>query len=166
MQIHTSKNTSVNSCRLPAVYNKVDWDRLKQAYSLSTDCPLVYDYGCGKYTEHIKEFLEGKGFSYVGYDKYWNPDAKLSYFPNVVICSNVLNVIDDPIVINEIQIIIRMYHVPFFITVWEGDKSGIGKQSKRDCWQANKSLEDYIYRHDDAIKNQVLTRRNYLCYIR
>ena len=166
MQIHTSKNTSVNSCRLPAVYNKVDWDRLKQAYPLSTDCPLVYDYGCGKYTEHIKEFLEGKGFSYVGYDKYWNPDAKLSYFPNVVICSNVLNVINDAIVINEVQIIIRMYHVPFCITVWESDKSGIGKQSKRDCWQANKSLEDYIQIHDDAIKNQVLTRRNYLCYIR
>lgn len=65
MQTRTSKNTSVNSWRLPAVYNKVDWDRLKQAYSLSTDCPLVYDYGCGKYTEHIRDFLEKKGFDYV-----------------------------------------------------------------------------------------------------
>ena len=31
-----------------------------------------------------------------------------------------------------------------YISVYEGNKSGIGNQSKNDCWQNNKKLIDYL----------------------
>ena len=31
------------------------------------------------------------------------------------------------------------------ITVYEGNKSGIGKASKKDCWQENRVTKDYIF---------------------
>ena len=31
-----------------------------------------------------------------------------------------------------------------YISVYEGNRSGIGKESKPGCWQENKKLKDYI----------------------
>ena len=48
-QTYTSANTSVNSKRLPAIYKKIDWYRIKNYYG---DL-VVLDIGAGKYTQHI-----------------------------------------------------------------------------------------------------------------
>ena len=40
MQKYTSKNTSVNITKAPAVYNKVRWDKLPKGVR-------VLDWGCG-----------------------------------------------------------------------------------------------------------------------
>jgi hypothetical protein len=31
-----------------------------------------------------------------------------------------------------------------FISVYEGSKTGIGRQTKKDCWQNNKRLAEYL----------------------
>ena len=31
-----------------------------------------------------------------------------------------------------------------YITVYDGDKSGIGRMTKKDCWQENRKYKDYI----------------------
>ena len=68
--------------------------------------------------------------------------------PVDVICSNVLNVIDDD---DEIQKIAR--HIEqittasggrAFITVYEGNRSGIGKQTGPDQFQRNAPLRSYL----------------------
>ena len=52
-QTYTSANTSVNSKRLPAIYKKIDWYRIKLQYNKL----VVLDIGAVKYTQHIKEYI-------------------------------------------------------------------------------------------------------------
>lgn len=82
-QEFTSKNTSVNKAKLPAIYNKLNWKFIKEtdkAYFVN-DC--VIDYGCGKYIDHIKSFLKNKGFYFMGYDLYNQPmDKNEAYVQN------------------------------------------------------------------------------------
>ena len=64
----TSKFTSVNSSKLPRIYNHIDWSQLKydkiwckNAFShlKSNFTPLiVYDWGCGRYPEVIGDFFK------------------------------------------------------------------------------------------------------------
>ena len=73
-QVITSKNTSINSSKLPAVYNKIDWDALMfqwyKEHNGLNPLGIVLDYGCGRYTQHIQDFVNSKGFYYIGYDPY------------------------------------------------------------------------------------------------
>lgn len=64
-----------------------------------------------------------------------------------VTISNVLNVIND----NDSQL--KLLQKAFdnlknggscFITVYEGDRSGIGRQTGPDQWQENKKLDNYL----------------------
>ena len=100
-QRFTSAATSINSHKLPAVYSKVKFS-----------APVVLDIGCGKYTDHIRDRLTEQGIDYLPYDPYNQTmsrnvistyDAK-HYIetgnPLAVVCSNVLNVIDN----DEIEI--------------------------------------------------------------
>ena len=57
-QEFTSKNTSVNKAKLPAIYNKLNWEVINatnKAYAVDN---TVIDYGCGKHTNHIINFLK------------------------------------------------------------------------------------------------------------
>ena len=176
----TSKNTSVNSKKLPAIYNRLNWDALREHWSKLTKfnrTPIVLDFGCGRYTDHIEHFLATKGFIYKGYDPFWksykeNYDA-LSSEAYIVICSNVLNVILDEETFNNIQRYIRDFSflAPlgktwvkepsfYFITVYEGDKSGIGYITKPDCFQRNETLDNYIFRYEDVIYKNTITTEN------
>lgn len=176
----TSKNTSVNSKKLPAIYNRLDWDALREHWAKLTKfnrTPVVLDFGCGRYTDHIEHFLATKGFIYKGYDPFWkskkeNYDA-LSSEAYIVICSNVLNVILDEETVNNIQRYIRDFNflAPlgktlvkepsfYYITVYEGDKSGIGYITKSDCFQRNETLDNYIFRYEDVIYKNTITTEN------
>lgn len=162
-QICSSKNTSVNATVLPSVYSLIDWKKLKA--HISAKPPVVLDYGCGRHTEHIEQFLNAQGFSYYGYDPYWLPNKSLPAKCDVVICSNVLNVIDSYLVQSQIQQKIRSYQVPFFIKVYEGDRSTIGRKTKDDCYQCNQPTDYYLYNYGDEIKRKVITRVDYLPFI-
>ena len=36
------------------------------------------------------------------------------------------------------------YGAPVYITVYEGDRSGVGRQTGKDQWQNNRPLRDYL----------------------
>lgn len=162
MQNFTSRNTSINSTKLPTVFRKV-----KQFN------PIIFDYGCGRYTDHIRKHLLGKCV-YLPYDPYNKTpeDNKASKFvlslaikdgyPVDVVCSNVLNVIDDQGTIEsiakEIETIITTTGGTGYITVYEGNKSGIGRQTGPDQYQRNEPIKNYLkYFSHATIKNGVIT---------
>ena len=153
IQKHTSKNTSVNKENLPRIYTHINWEKFRGE--------KVLDYGCGRYTQHIQKLMALYDIDWYGYDPYWrneflNMDA-LHCNPNIVVCSNVFNVLDNYRDVTRIHDYIRYKLCPtFFYTVFEGNKTGIGKESKKDCWQRNETLENYLY-SDEVIKCRIAT---------
>ena len=61
-QEFTSANTSINTKKLPAIYNKIDWNKLIGK--------TVFDFGCGKQEtiNLIRDFLEKYDIDYIPYD--------------------------------------------------------------------------------------------------
>lgn len=161
-QTYTSKNTSINSGKLPAVYGKA-----------KLTASLVMDYGAGRYTDHIRDHVNALHKTYLPYDPYNLPDernavtatlvcnAMYVHFPVDVICSNVLNVIDDD---REVQKIAR--HIEEittasggtgYVTVYEGNRSGTGKQTGPDQYQRNEPLRNYLrYFRNATIQNGMI----------
>ena len=149
VQRFTSAATSINSRKLPAVYSKV-----------SFSAPAVLDIGCGKYTEHIKDRLSENGIDYIPYDPYNQPDAvnKQAYIdaehyikighPLAVVCSNVLNVIDSDDVVKTLARAIQWWVTRSqgtgYVTVYEGDRTGNGRQTGKDSFQRNEPLRAYL----------------------
>lgn len=149
-QEFTSKNTSVNKAKLPAIYNKLNWKFIKENDKAYFVNDWVIDYGCGKYTDHIKSFLKDKGFYFIGYDVYNQPMDKnqeaLEALENgtsigVVICSNLLCVIKEDEIVQQIVNQVTATRQPYFFTVYEANKSGIGRQTGKDQWQRNQTLK-------------------------
>lgn len=149
-QTCTSAGTSVNSRRLPAVYRKFP----------ARFGGLLLDYGCGKYIDHIRNVVEvAAKMSYLPYDPYNQPEetnaktweavqwAAANVVPVDVVCSNVLNVIDDDDTVRSIvQQIASIAHATggtAYITVYEGDRSGVGRKTGPDQYQRNQPLEYY-----------------------
>ena len=180
MQKRSSKNTSINTRRLPAVYNKVDW----RHYAHAADDYRVFDIGCGQLaTQHIV-YNKLKQF---GIKKFypWDPNHKCMgnkiktvtemnkvNTNKVIICSNVLNVIDDDNALHTLIAFIcdmsvvqepnGIYHMnPVFVSVYEGDKSGVGRQTKKDCWQRNEQLIFYLSKFNDYIKHKYHHNANF-----
>lgn len=162
MQTYTSSATSINRTKLPAVYDKV------KAFA-----PCVLDYGCGKYTKHISDHLNSLDADLLPYDPYNQPlETNLDTLEQVrwhmirsapldVICSNVLNVIDSDgevsRICNDIEKIATTTGGTAYVTVYEGDRSGVGRQTGRDQFQRNESLRDYLrFFHHATIKNNMI----------
>lgn len=135
MQKYTSKNTSVNSKRVPALFSKFCFEGKS-----------VLDYGCGKYPEIIKEYVESCSGKYFGYDPYnlGNEIPKNQKF-DVVTISNVLNVIQEEEVITRIIDDAMRIADLAIVSVYEGDKSGFGRKTKEDCYQRNQSKNWYYH---------------------
>lgn len=141
-QKYSSKNTSINSIKLPAIYNKYDFEKGS----------TILDYGCGKYVNHIKNKMNDNGCTWYGYDKYNQTDEfndvaerlmeHKDYF-DVGICSNVLNVIDNLDVIKDIIRKIKDCCKTAVFFIYEGNRSGEGNISKKDCWQRNEKTIKY-----------------------
>lgn len=154
IQNHTSKNTSINKEQFPRIYTHINWEHLKGMRLL--------DYGCGRYTEHIRKLMWRYDIEWYGYDPYWQIDSlneeALHCEPQIVVCSNVFNILDNYRDVVRIHDFIRYHLLPtfFFFTVYEGDRSGVGKESKADCWQRNEPLEKYLY-SDEVIKCRIAT---------
>lgn len=141
-QTYTSANTSINSSKLPAVYSKVDFDAMATCFGL-----YVLDYGCGKFNNG-KVYIESMGGEWFGYDPYnrtqeENKEA-LTIIPSCILCSNVLNVIAEEDIIQQIVDDITGTELPYFFTIYEGNKSGMGGQSKDDCYQRNEATKAYL----------------------
>lgn len=161
MQKYTSKNTSINTTKLPAIYNMIDWDKVRDFYPY----PCVFDYGVGKIetVKIIENFLKEKKIPIFPYDLYnltreQNQKSLHSKFlTDLFICSNVICVIDDDITVQNIisnaiktsqgkfrSINSHCFLPTYFFKIYEGDKSGIGKQTGKDQYQRNMRVKDYL----------------------
>ena len=170
----TSKNTSINSKKLPAIYNRLNWDALREHWAKITKfehTPIVLDFGCGRYTDHIEHFLATKGFIYKGYDPFWQSAKEnyeaLSSEAYIVICSNVLNVINNDIILNELQDKIRNFSFSvaldkkqslYYISIYAGRRDGIGRITKEDCYQRNQKINEYKLSSDYIRKNTITSK--------
>lgn len=149
-QNHTSAATSINATKLPRIYSAVTF----------TPREIVLDYGCGKYTDHIRAALP-KGVKYLPYDPYNQPrevneasERKLHHAmrrgkPITVICSNVLNVIDNDDTVACIALDLELIAANadggrLLVTVYEGDRSGKGRETMPDCYQRNERTREYL----------------------
>lgn len=149
-QQFTSKNTSINTKRLPTIYSKLNLERLRDK--------TIFDYGSGKIktVRLIREKLESYDIDYIPYDIYNLSPADNCYAlerrkeADIYICSNVLNVIkEDDIVQMIIDEIVQLSNTkPYFFKIYEGNKSEVGKQTKKDCWQRNQKTKDYLQQFD------------------
>lgn len=154
MQTYTSSATSINRTKLPAVYRKATFT-----------ASLVMDYGSGKYIEHIRNHVNAMHKTYLPYDPYNQPDDRNAVtatlvcnamnvrFPVDVVCSNVLNVIDDDAEVQKIARHLEEIALTSgghgFVTVYEGDRSGTGRRTGSDSYQRNEPLRNYLrfFRH-------------------
>lgn len=152
-QTYTSANTSINSTKLPAVYSKIDF-----AKAWEEGNQIIADYGCGKF-DNAKEYVQDMGFNWFGYDKFNRSyeencnfvDCLTDRAVDIMVCSNVLNVIDSEEEIARISRIIRNFSLCYFVTVYAGDKSGNGRATKSDCYQRNESVEEYLKYFPNAV---------------
>lgn len=146
----TSKNTSINSNKLPAIYNKIDFSKFGNRFN-------ILDYGCGKFNNG-RDYIDSLGGNWWGYDPFNRTETQnmlcYSNYYDCIICSNVLNVIADNRIIyyilNRISDFIVYRKQAIFVTVYEGDKSGVGKITKKDCYQRNQVLSDYLKYFNDV----------------
>lgn len=137
-QKYSSANTSIN--KLGRLYKIV-------GEQISTkDVPTILDFGAGKYRKGTKYLIE-KGFSVESYEPSLGDSSPTGKYIAILL-SNVLNVIaEDDVIINilkQCKAMLANENSAILITVYEGDKTGKGKQSKDDCYQRNMKTKDYI----------------------
>lgn len=168
----TSAATSINKNKPPAIVKLVEkLGGFKRGQS-------VFDYGCGKYPEVTEKAIKSKTrVSYAGYDTYNRTqeenDKAHRAIPDgcahVVLLSNVLNVIH-PVAIQAVTVVKanRKLRIggTLYITVYEGDKSGSGRETKKDCWQENRKTEDYMKMIQDIFGKENVTRKGKLIIAR
>ena len=145
MQIRTSKNTCTH------------FGKKNKAYQfISQETKSILDYGCGKYDDNEK-YCKDLGITWMGYDPYWRDETfnetNLKYVKkygvDCIICSNVLNVIDDLQTINDILNKINDLannNTTIIFSCYKGNGKGIGKETKKDCWQRNENCKIWIPR--------------------
>ena len=163
-QKYSSANTSINSSKLPAVYNKYQFNNGDR----------VLDYGCGKYTDHIKERMDELGCEWFGYDKYNQPTEvneetkkQMKKKFDIGICSNVLNVIDSMETIEDIIHEIKDCCNTAVFYIYEGNQSGNGSVTKDDCWQRNEKTDSYAelmrdMGYEPTVKGRMITLKDEL----
>ena len=176
-QTYSSAATSINSTKLPAIYTRVSDSAYQWADKL-------LDYGCGRYVTHLIKYAaqhsalpDDEYYHYCwwyGYDRFTSANAdnahalegfsEKQFVNRMVFCSNVLNVIDSDDVVKGIAGFLTACAISgaaVMVTVYEGDRSGIGRPTKADCYQRNEKIADYLKYFDKSfmVKKGVITNR-------
>lgn len=138
-QRFTSRATSINKDKLPAVYKKLGTKILKDA--------KIIDVGGGKFDNAVNWAKEACNASVTVYDPYNRTEEEnrkaLAGSYQFAICSNVLNVIDSRDARIETLKTCSSHAAITFITVYEGNGTGIGRKTGEDQWQENRKLASY-----------------------
>ncbi len=157
-----SAGTSINSKKVPAVFSRVEW----RAGTKNLD------WGGGKY-DTACEFMEKIGCQNVIYDPFNRTpeenEAALAGAPyDTVTISNVLNVVKEKgtrvEIVKEALRYLKEGGI-MYVTVYEGDGGGVGRETKKGCWQCNKRLREYAQELKEAqlrpsvVKNMIMIRR-------
>lgn len=145
-QEFTSKDTARgNSNKVPAVFKRI-------SFKPGT---INLDYGGGP-EEHATEYLADQDVTNLVYDKYNRSDdhnkeiikqIRANGGADTAVCSNVLNVIKEPEerlnVIRNIKRLLKPNGVAYFY-IYDGNKSGEGRQTGKDSYQLNRKLVEYM----------------------
>lgn len=142
--IAQEQNNVAATCvkQIGACFKKIDWQ------TGSTNL----DIGGGKYdlaTDFVLNKYSVRNLVYDPFNrsKVHNDTVLLSLLitkPDTITISNVLCVIEEQDIRRDILEFAASYNVPVYITVYEGNKSGIPKISKRGTFQWNRKLKDYL----------------------
>lgn len=139
----TSKNTSINSKKVPAIFKKIEWINHGETINV--------DIGGGKYDTAV-EYLKQFGIKNIIFDPYNRSMGEnikticdvVMYGAESATISNVLNVIPQRGKRIDLLKKAKRWANVVFISVYEGDKSGVGRKTKKDCWQENRKLKEYF----------------------
>lgn len=157
-QKYSSKDTSINKNRLPVVYS-IGSDLIRGKKCI--------DYGCGKYNNAIDYAKAELNAVVVPYDKYNRTETEnafaLSQNYDLLICSNVLNVIAESEIRNSVIAKCASLAPVALFTVYEGDGTGNSRVSKNDCWQENRKTETYILELKTAYKTVTKKGKLLIC---
>lgn len=139
-QRFTSKQTSINSTKAPAVYS------MKRAVNVMTGKTVV-DIGGGRF-DTAAEAARVYGAAVSIYDPFnRTPEhnaAVLAGSYDVAVISNVLNAIDSEAARGDVVRLAATKAAALLITIYEGDRSGTGRQTAADSWQENRRTADYM----------------------
>lgn len=144
-QEFTSKNTSVNNNKLPAIFARIDFK----------PGTINLDYGGGKFDNATEKLAERDVVNLI-YDKYnrtpeWNrkviKQVRANGGADTATCCNVLNVIKEPEerlnVIRNISRLLKTGGTAYFY-FYKGDNNGVGRQTGKDSYQLNRKNEEYL----------------------
>lgn len=150
-----SAATSINSNKLPAIYNMVNFN----------EGDVVIDFGGGKFDNAV-EYIKDKGATLVVYDPYnrsaeHNEQVLATLEENggadAAVNSNVLNVIKEPearkAVLQNIKQLTKP-GAPIYITVYEGRGDGVEGPTKSG-YQLNRKTEGYLDEVREVFPNAV-----------
>jgi len=163
----TSAATSINVAKLPAAYNK-----LKKAGIFTKGMKMV-DIGGGKFDNAV-DMLKGEGVDLKVYDPFNRTAQHNKTVAQAVqggqvdaaISNNVLNVIKEKE--NQLLVVEQAFDAvkgngKAYFSVYEGSKSGVGKETKAG-FQHNKKTADYVSLVEDVfgkgnveVKNNIIT---------
>ena len=152
----TSAMTSVNAKKVPALFT------LMKTVGRIKEGTTVFDYGCGRYPEIVKNFVEEAGGEYAFWDPNWFPaDGDFTKRYDLVCLSNVLNVI--PTWTERVRAVYRAWELVkpggrLVVSVYEADGSGASGPSKPGCWQERRPLESYITNELADIHGSIVRR--------
>ena len=147
MQEFGSKETSINKKKMAATFNKLAKE------GVWIEGGVNFDIGGGRF-DNATEFLETLGVTNYIYDPFNRGDEHNENSVNkaangqadTVTINNVLNVIKEEQ--NQLRTLEQAANAlkaggVAYITVFEKDKSGVGKQTSKG-WQNNKTLKSYL----------------------
>ena len=139
-QTYTSRQTSINSRKAPAIYG------MKKAIDTMTG-KKVLDIGGGRF-DTAQEAARVYGATVSIYDPYNRSEEHnrevIAGAYDVAIISNVLNVIDSEAARRDVVQLAGSKADTVLITVYEGDRSGTGRQTASDSWQENRATAAYM----------------------
>lgn len=143
-QKYSSAATSINSSKLPAIFNLINFE----------EGTINLDYGGGRF-DNATSALAEKGVTNFIYDPFnrtkEHNDAVIRAVRNnggadTITCSNVLNVIAEQevrlSVLNNIKKLLKPNGIAYF-TVYEGNGTGVGAESSKG-YQLNRKTRDYV----------------------
>jgi len=141
----TSAKTSINKNKIPAIFKKIHW----MPYNINLD------YGGGKYntaSDYLFDHYRILNFILDPYNRSMEENLNNNNYiqmfggTDTATCANVLNVIQSEF--TRKAVILNIYNLlkhngEAYFSVYEGDKSSIGRQTGKDQWQENKRLSFY-----------------------
>ena len=127
-------NTSLN--QIPAIVKKYK----------SRLTGTILNYGCGRGWRKVEYYLFAKGTHVHPYDKYGDKylsRPKVGNFDNII-CANVLNVCDSSLLEKTVEdlhaIMFQRDNCTLYISVYEGDRTGIGCMTTKGYQRNEKAV--------------------------